>query len=335
MRWSGGTLDISSSSPWIWAMKSGSAIKSDNAKTHIQQHDNMGTFTFDLQKATGGDSSNPFLDASTPSGSDPSSTGSSSGPSSTGRNGWGPFGWGPYGPNGPNGPNGGNGNSGNSGDNGNGGSNSGSSGSSGYFGTTPQKLQSIRTAHCVIMSLTFLVLLPGGALLMRAFSFPALTYVHASAQLFSLTLALSGFALGVWYVRTTKQAIREQPHYILGTTVIAMLLLQPVFGLIHHGMYRRYEKRTAVTHLHVWYGRLIFVLALTNGALGLKLGKSMRGGMEAATIAYSVVAAIMATLYISVLLLAWRKGGKTVAEKSRDQHRAERRLGSISGNREE
>jgi hypothetical protein len=317
-------------------MKSGSAAKSDDTKYHIQQHDNMGAFNFDLTKATGGDSDNPFLNAATPSGSDPSSTGSSSSPSSTNRNGWGPFGWGgPYGPNGPNGDNGNNGNNGNSGNDGSNGSsgNSGSSGGSEAIGTTPQKLQSIRTAHCIIMSLTFLVLLPVGALLMRTFTFPSLAYVHAAAQLFSLTLALAGFALGVWYIRTTKQAFKDQPHYILGTTVIAMLLLQPVFGFIHHGLYRQYERKTVATYIHVWYGRLIFILALANGALGLKLGKSMRGGMEAATIAYSVVAAIVGTLYISVLLLAWRRGGKVVVEK--EQHRrAERRLGSISENRE-
>ncbi|KAI9763461.1 MAG: hypothetical protein M1840_000475 [Geoglossum simile] len=327
--WNGGELDVSSSSSsWIWATKSGSAINSDNNKAEISRHDKMGGFSFDLTKATGGSSDNPFLDLSTP---DPSSTGSAASPSSSsgnGRNGWGPFGWGgPYGGNDNNDPNSGNpGSSDNSGNNGNSGSSSSSD--SAAIGTTPRKLQSIRTAHCIVMSLTFLVLLPIGAILMRVLSFPSLVYIHAIAQLFSLTLALSGFALGVWYIRTTKQPFSSQPHYILGTAVISMLLLQPFFGFLHHAMYRQYERKTFMTLIHVWYGRLIFLLALVNGALGLKLGKSLRGGMETATITYSVIAAVVGTLYIAVLLFSAWKGNRKGEEKY--VRRSERRLGSMS-----
>jgi len=178
------------------------------------------------------------------------------------------------------------------------------------------------------MSLAFLVLLPMGALLVRAFSFKSLVYVHAIAQISFLMLALSGFALGVWYIRSTKQAFKEQPHFMLGLAVIIMLLLQPVFGFLHHAMYVQYKKKTFMTFIHISFGRIIFILALANGALGLKLGRSLRGGMEAATIAYSVVAAIMGTLYISVLLFAWRKGGKV----ERPHHgRADRRVRRRSG----
>ncbi|KAI9786139.1 MAG: hypothetical protein M1839_007549 [Geoglossum umbratile] len=321
--WNGGRLDVSSSSSsWIWAVKSGSAIKSDNNKVKISQHDNSGTFSFDLTKATGGNSDNPFVGSSTP---DPSATGSAASPSSTsGR--WGPFGgWGggPFGGNGNNNPN-----SGNSGSNGNSDGSSGSSGSSAALSKTTQKLQSIRTAHCVLMSLTFLVLLPIGAILMRVLSFPSLVYIHAIAQLFSLTLALAGFALGVWYVRNTGQPFSSQPHYIFGTTIIGMLLLQPFFGFAHHAMFRQYGRKTFMTHIHVWWGRLILLLAVANGALGLKLGKSIRGGMEAATITYSVIAAVIGTLYISVLLFfAWRKSR---TEEEKYERRTERRLGSMS-----
>jgi Eukaryotic cytochrome b561 len=320
--WNGGKLDISSSSSsWIWATKSGSAINSDDIKVSISQHDTSGGFTFDLTKATGGSSDNPFLDSSTP---DPSTSGSAASPSSTSGNGnygWGPFGpWGgPYGGPGSNNPY-----SGNPGSSGN----SGNSGSSAVVGTTPQKLQSVRTAHCVIMSLTFLVLLPLGAILMRVLSFPSLVYIHAIAQLFSLTLALAGFALGVWYIRTTKQPFSSEPHFILGTTVISMLLLQPFFGFLHHAMFRHYDRKTFMTFIHVWYGRLIFLLALVNGALGLKLGRSLRGGMEAATVTYSVIAAIIGTLYIAVLLFsAWKVNGKGEEKYVR---RTDRRLGSMS-----
>ncbi len=75
--WSGGTLDVkSSSSSWIWAMKQGSPLDSNDPAANIQQHDNNGQFTFDLTKAAGGNSVNPFVGATT---SAPGSTATGSG----------------------------------------------------------------------------------------------------------------------------------------------------------------------------------------------------------------------------------------------------------------
>lgn len=82
--WSGGTMSLSdSSSNWIWAYKTGSAISSNDASANLTQHSKYGTTTINLQNAAGGSSSNPFLAStatSTSSGSDssPSSDGSSS-----------------------------------------------------------------------------------------------------------------------------------------------------------------------------------------------------------------------------------------------------------------
>ncbi|KAH0536386.1 hypothetical protein FGG08_006736 [Glutinoglossum americanum] len=177
-----------------------------------------------------------------------------------------------------------------------------------YSGPSPQKLRAVRIAHCVLMTLSFLVLLPLGALSTRVFNFPSLAVSHATAQLASLTLVLPGFALGIYFLKTTHQSYGSQPHFILGTTVVAMLLLQPIFGFIHHSLFQKLGRKTFASYLHIWWGRVIFILALTNGALGLKLANSMFGDQKQAIIPYSVVAGIVGVLYIAVLVQVEMKG---------------------------
>ena len=71
-------------SNWIWAVKEGSPIGSNSQTQDLQQHTNMDSFSFDLTKARGGSTLNPFQ-ASSPAS--PSSSSSASPPSSTGASG--------------------------------------------------------------------------------------------------------------------------------------------------------------------------------------------------------------------------------------------------------
>lgn len=64
LSWSGGSMDpTDSASSWIWAYKRGEPLDSDSTSESISFHDSMGGFTFDLTKATGGSSANPFTAA--------------------------------------------------------------------------------------------------------------------------------------------------------------------------------------------------------------------------------------------------------------------------------
>lgn len=60
-------MDLTSSSTnWIYAYKVGSALNSDSVSTSIDPHDGHGTFTLDLNAATGGDGTvNPFTGKTT------------------------------------------------------------------------------------------------------------------------------------------------------------------------------------------------------------------------------------------------------------------------------
>ena len=80
--WSGGSMSLTdSSSTWMWAVKEGPSIRSDSPSENLQQHTDMDQFSFDLTKAQGGNSLNPFQDSSASStaasGSAPTSAASS------------------------------------------------------------------------------------------------------------------------------------------------------------------------------------------------------------------------------------------------------------------
>ena len=77
MNWGSGTMDLTSSNTqWIWAVKTGSAIKDKSQSVGLDQHDQRGRVNFDLTVARGGNSLNPFAVSTSPteSGSAPAAT---------------------------------------------------------------------------------------------------------------------------------------------------------------------------------------------------------------------------------------------------------------------
>jgi Cytochrome domain of cellobiose dehydrogenase/Domain of unknown function (DUF2427) len=83
-QWTTGSMQFNDpESSWVWAWKQGDPVASDSTSAQIEQHDDMGIFTFDLTKAAGGaDSTNPFV-SSNGSSTIPSSSGGSSSSSSS------------------------------------------------------------------------------------------------------------------------------------------------------------------------------------------------------------------------------------------------------------
>lgn len=64
--WSTGSMSLQDgSTDWLYAYRQGSPIDSDDTNAIISQHDNKGSFQWDLSQATGGSSSNPFTAAAT------------------------------------------------------------------------------------------------------------------------------------------------------------------------------------------------------------------------------------------------------------------------------
>jgi hypothetical protein len=86
-------------------------------------------------------------------------------------------------------------------------------------------------------------------------------------------------------------------HTTLGTGVVVLMTLQPLLGLIHHLRFRKVQKRTIWTWIHMWYGRTLIILGIINGGLGLRLANITTpvGGK----IAYGVVAGISGLAFLA------------------------------------
>jgi FtsH-binding integral membrane protein len=87
------------------------------------------------------------------------------------------------------------------------------------------------------------------------------------------------------------------------------MILQPVLGWLHHRNYVKYQRRTPVSHGHLWYGRLLMIIGIINGGIGLQLVSASTGLIAA----YSVVGIIVFSLYVASAVrkeMALRKKSK-------------------------
>jgi hypothetical protein len=106
------------------------------------------------------------------------------------------------------------------------------------------------------------------------------------------------------YIANINKWVTHQGHAIIGTIVIALLLLQPIAGLIHHRSYAKYGKRTALGAAHRWNGRILLVLGVINGGLGLWLAEEDNNFI----IPYSVVAAVVYAAWFAIAIWKGKKG---------------------------
>ncbi|KAK5628249.1 hypothetical protein RRF57_003964 [Xylaria bambusicola] len=153
----------------------------------------------------------------------------------------------------------------------------------------------LASAHGIIMSIVMVVLYPIGSALMPLFGNWVL---HGVWQMGSFFLMWAGFAIGV--VLSQRTGIEfGSTHTLLGTVVVALFGVQPIGGYLHHLHYVKYQKRGLVSYGHIWYGRVLLVLGIVNGGLGLELATADRS----LVVAYSVVAAVLFAIYIGGAIL--------------------------------
>ncbi|EHK98364.1 hypothetical protein M7I_5838 [Glarea lozoyensis 74030] len=117
-------------------------------------------------------------------------------------------------------------------------------------------------------------------------------------------LAIAGMGLGIWMANTSRQL--DTAHAIIGIVVVIALLAQPITGLAHHILFKRYGRPNTATYPHVWWGRAVITLGIINGGLGLQLVDNTTDGK----IAYAVVAAFMWLVWMTVVVIAFFKSSK-------------------------
>jgi len=275
--WSGGEMSLkSSSAAWIGAWKQGSSLATTNKAATITQHDSHTQFRVDLTKATISADSNPFVSTS----SDESGSGSGSGSSS-----------------------------GSGSDSGSGsGSDSGSGSSGGFTEVSGPAKPAVLVAHGIIMALVMGLLYPLGSVIMPLFG---KWWVHAAWQTVAFCLMWAGFGLGIVTARMIPGLLWSEPHAVFGAVVVCLLGIQPVFGILHHMHYLKAQHRGLVSYVHIWWGRILMVLGVINGGLGLRLVKEDDGPV----IAYGVISGVVFLGYIGFKACHFFRRGRSTADK--------------------
>ncbi|KAK5707945.1 hypothetical protein LTR97_000484 [Elasticomyces elasticus] len=268
--WSGGSMDFSgSASRWIHAYRTGSALNSDDPAENLQQHNQAYPFSWDLSQARVTADGNPFVSSASnaPDSTPTTASAGSSGTSAIGN------------------PNSGSG------------SNLGG-GASPIDGVSQRQRQQerVQTAHAICASIAFVGLFPIGAIIVRVAGFKNLVWVHVATQTIALAVFIAAVGLGL-YIATSGNQLNEA-HPIIGLVLFVVLFFQPIFGWMHHRLFKKHGGRTAWSYAHLTVGRGAIVLGMINGGLGLQLAYAN----SSAKIAYGVVAGVVSATYLASII---------------------------------
>lgn len=102
-------------------------------------------------------------------------------------------------------------------------------------------------------------------------------------------------------------------HPIIGIVLLALVAFQPLLGYLHHRRYRRTQQRGAASHLHLWNGRVLIVLGIVNGGLGLHVS----GAPSSAKVGYAIVAAVLGGGWLVTVLVCWGVRSRRGIERPR------------------
>jgi hypothetical protein len=166
-------------------------------------------------------------------------------------------------------------------------------------------------AHGVLASLAFVILFPAGAIAIRLASFPGVVWLHAGFQVFAYLVYVAAFGLGVYIA--SEMSLLDHYHPIIGIVVFILVFLQPIFGFIHHTLFKKYQSRTFWSYVHIWVGRIAITLGIINGGLGLQLADSMNMSSRSGIIAYAVIAVIVWLAWVAASIIGERRRARKSA----------------------
>ncbi|TRX90081.1 hypothetical protein FHL15_009000 [Xylaria flabelliformis] len=167
-------------------------------------------------------------------------------------------------------------------------------------------LATYRVAHGVLASLAFAFLFPLGAILLRYIPGKAAVSTHWIIQVIASALYLIAAGLGLYLLSMIRipsgagllDIMRGNAHPIIGIVLLIALFFQPVFGILHHRQFKKLQKRTWVSYVHLWLGRLSITLGIINGGLGLALADAT----GAPVAAYAVISSVMWFFWVLTII---------------------------------
>ncbi|KAL2131501.1 hypothetical protein VTI74DRAFT_4966 [Chaetomium olivicolor] len=200
---------------------------------------------------------------------------------------------------------------------------SGSSGPryQGGFDFDIEKAEMVRGVHGLIASFALVIFFPLGSILLRVLPQRWKVGMHVLMQAMGALLLCIAVALGIYLVVVVKLPIGNgnllsnpdmNYHPIIGLVVSGtLLLLQPIFGFIHHRLFKKVPVRQAWSYMHLFNGRLVITLGIINGGLGLWMAGASRGHK----IAYIALSSILWSAWMGFAI--WHEMLRCCQKRSR------------------
>jgi hypothetical protein len=133
--------------------------------------------------------------------------------------------------------------------------------------------------------------------------------------------------MGMGISMASSGALFNDKHPAIGITLFVVLFFQGMDGLLHHANWvkaKNNRKRTLVTYVHMWTGRVAILVGMVNGGFGLQLAGVHSKGKIAG---YGVVAGISFTCLVVAIVYGERK---RLAEEKAEKEEREREAQTTS-----
>lgn len=218
-------------------------------------------------------------------------------------------------------------------------SSSATGGSSDYTHSASfKKSTRILAVHAVFGTLAWAFFAPLGAIFLRL-NIPTVSLLkfHVITQIFVYAMTVVATGLGIWLAIGASKygSVWTDGHVIIGLIVFSIASIQPWLGWIHHIVFKRrlikYKKgipttkpgRTTVARAHLWLGRILILLGVINGGLGIRLAAGTpfqtASTTRKAEIAYGILAGLMFLLFAGVSILFEHRRAARIRSKRTGQ----------------
>lgn len=113
---------------------------------------------------------------------------------------------------------------------------------------------------------------------------------HWIVQLLAALACTIGLAVAIAFSRMDPEfSSLSEPHQVIGIVVVVALFAQAYFGYAHHRSFKRVQRRTILSRLHLWTGRLVVPLGMLNAVLGFTLASQTPHAIGIAVVSIAVL----------------------------------------------
>lgn len=136
----------------------------------------------------------------------------------------------------------------------------------------PEYYHTLVFVHAAILAASFVLIFPLGVILLRLNPRKLGFKMHWMIQCFALVAVICGLGVAITMsILGVRYKYFVEPHQIVGISVCVLAGFQAYLGRAHHIRFKVYQRRKAVSYIHMVVGRLVIYGGMTNVVLGLLL----------------------------------------------------------------